>query len=207
MLRQIFKDQAEFELYKEEQKIRQEKDYLTASERETLKKMLEKEYKPSFVKEEKIKLPIVTDIKKLKLLCEEVTKEDNIEEIVKKLKDTLACYEGLGLSAPQININKRIVYIKIPEMKERKVEYKELILINPKIIEHDKKFIFRKERCLSLPGLAIDTDRWIFITVEYQNEKLEKQTFLSQDIQGIYIQHEIDHLNGKLIIDRKHRAK
>src|SRR3972149_587367 len=99
MLKQNFKDQLEFNLYTAEQKTRMEKGYLLRSEREILKKMLEKDYKPIFIK------------------------EDNIKEIIQKLKDTLACYKGLGLSANQIGIQKRISYIKIPKMnKDKQVE-------------------------------------------------------------------------------------
>ena len=79
MLKQSFKDQIEFDIYLVEQKIRQEKKYLTISERVTLKSMLEKNYKPTFIKEEKPKLPIVTNINELRKPCQEITKNDNIK--------------------------------------------------------------------------------------------------------------------------------
>jgi uncharacterized FAD-dependent dehydrogenase len=129
MLKTEFKSQLEFDIYLTEQKIRQENQYLSRSERETLKKMLEKDYKPTFIKEEKTKFPIVTNINELKNPCTEVVKEDNIKEIIQKLKDTLESNGGLGLTANQIDIQKRISYIKVPKYnKEKKIEFNEYIL-------------------------------------------------------------------------------
>jgi peptide deformylase len=206
MLKTQFKDHLDFDIYLEIQKIRQEKGYLTVSERNQLKSMLEKNYKPTFIKEEKPKLPIITDINFLRQPCAEVTEEDNIKEIIQKLRDTLEGYDGYALSAPQIGIYKKISYCKIPyyNQNNKKLEEKEVILINPKIIEHDRKIIIKQEGCLSIPNLRIDTNRWVFITLINHNEKFEPQTFMSQDLEGLILQHEIDHLNGKLIIDRKH---
>ena len=206
MLKQTFKDQLEFDIYLAEQKVRQEKGYLTKSEREVVKKMLEKDYKPTFIKE-KIKLPIVTNINELKKLCQDVTKEDNVQEIVQKLKDTLASQSGLGLSANQIGIQKKISYIKVPKMtKDKKIEFTELVLINAKIIEQDRPIKVQNEECLSLQGSAT-TKRYVFIIVQYLNEKMELHTGIYQDLEALVVQHEIDHQNSLTIFDRKWRAK
>jgi peptide deformylase len=209
MLKQSFKDQTEFNIYIAEQKVRKEKGYLTVSERKQLEQMLEKNYKPIFIKSEKTKLPIVTDINFLKKPCAEVTKEDNIKEIIQKLKDTLTDYPtGFGLSANQIGIQKRISYVKIPKLtKDKKIEYTEFAMINPRITEHDRKIIHKDEGCLSFPGIYINTDRWVFITLVYEDEKLETRTALLQDWESITVQHECDHLNGITIFNRKHKAR
>lgn len=208
MLKRIFKDKLEFEIYVAEQKIRAEKGYLTRSERETLKKMQEKNYKPIIEQEKKPKVPIVTNIHELRKSCAEVTKEDNVKEIVDKLKEALKDYSsGLGITANQIGINKKISYCKIPQVKDKKVEIMELVLINSKIVEKERNFIHKNEGCISFPGIWIDTDRYVFITVEYQNEKLEKKAMAFQDYEALVIQHEIDHTNGITIFDKKHKAK
>ena len=152
--------------------------------------------------------PIVTDIKILHRPCTLVTKEDNIKTIIQDLKDTLESKKGWGLTANQLFYNKAVSYIKVPTLfnkKTKKFDYKELVLINPKIIEKDRKTLVKNEACLSFPGIHITTDRWIFITVEYLNEKMEKCTSLFQDIMGIVIQHEIDHTQGRTIFERKHK--
>ena len=207
MLKNQFKDPSEFNIYLAEQKVRQEKGYLTRSEREQLKKMQEKDYKPIFIKEEKPKLPIVTNIDELKKPCQDVTKEDNVQEIVQKLKDTLASQSGLGLSANQIGIQKKISYIKVPKMtKDKKIEFTELVLINAKIIEQDRPIKVQNEECLSLQGSAT-TKRYVFIIVQYLNEKMELHTGIYQDLEALVVQHEIDHQNSLTIFDRKWRAK
>ena len=208
MLKQTFKDQLEFDLYKTEQKNRMDQGYLTFSERETLKKMQEKDYKPTFIKEEKLKLPIVTNINELKKPCQKVTKEDNIKEIIQKLKDTLESIGGLGLSANQIEIQKKISYIKIPKMtRNKKIEFTEFILINAKIIEKDRPIKVQNEGCLSFPGVYIDTLRYVFCTVEYLNEKMEIQTGIYQDLEAFVILHEHSHQCGRTIFDDKWRSK
>jgi len=207
MLKTQFKDKLEFDIYLTEQKVRQEKNYLSVSERNQLKSMQEKDYKPTFIKEKKSKLPIITNIDELRKPCQEVTKEDNIKEIVQKLKDTLESVGGLGLTANQIGINKRISYVKIPKFINKEIQYNEFILINAKIIEKERPIKVNNEGCLSFPEVYVDTLRYVFCTVESLNEKLELQTNLYQDLEALAIQHECDHQNSKTIFDNKWRAK
>jgi len=209
MLKTQFKDQGDFVIYRAEQKLRMEKGYLTRSEREIVKSMLEENYKPTFIKEEKSKLPIVTNILELRKPCQKVTKEDNIKEIIQKLKDTLESNGGLGLTANQIGINKRISYVKIPKFtnKNKEIQYNECVLINAKIIEKQTPLKVKDEGCLSFSGVYVDTIRYVFCTIESLNEKLELQTNLYQDLEALAIQHEIDHQNGVTIFDRKWRSK
>jgi peptide deformylase len=207
MLKTEFKDQLEFDIYLVEQKVRKEKSYLTVSERNQLESMLVKDYKPIFIKEKKLKLPIVTDINELKKSCTEVTKEDNIKEIIQKLKDTLKSIGGLGISANQIGIQKKISYVKIPITKDKKVEYNEYILINAKIIEKNRPIRVQNEGCLSFPGVYVDTKRYVFIIVQYLNEKMELQNGIYQDLESIVIQHEISHQQSRTIFDDKWKAK
>jgi len=210
MLKTRFDSVIEASVYITLQKIRQEKGYLTRSEREQLKKLIEKP--ESFVKEPEVvrQLPIVTDIKELSKPCAPVEAGEDISRIITELKETLNTSGGLGLSANQIGYNKQIAYIKIMKgynKETKKIEYNEIVLINPKILEHDRRIKVKGERCLSLPHVSVDTDRWVFITVQNCNEKLEPSVFCSQDMEAICIEHEIDHLNGKTILDRKHKAR
>ena len=210
MIRQTFKNKLEFDIYLAERIVDKRKGWLTVSERKQLEPMLDKDYKPNIIVEEKKKIakPLVTNYAQLRIPCEPVTKNDDIKGIVQDLKDGLDNLSGIGISGIQIGINKKISYIRIPQLNEKKqLEMKEIILINPKIIEHSRSFIFKGEGCTSFPGLRIDTDRFVFITVVNYNEKLEPNTFMSQDLEGVCIQHEIDHTNGISIFQRKNKAK
>lgn len=208
MLKQIFKNQLEFDIYLAEQKNRQEKGYLTVSERKQLESMLDKNYKPTFIKEEKSKLPIVTDINELRKPCQEITKEDNTKEIIQKLKDTLKNVGGLGISSNQIGIQKKISYIKIPKVtKDKKIEYNEYILINAEIIEKSRPIKVKNEGCLSFPGVYVDTLRYVFCTVTYLDDNLKERTGMFQDLESFVILHEHSHQQSKTIFDDRWRSK
>lgn len=203
----------EYDIYITKEKIRLEKGYLTRSEREALQKMIDnpkeyiKENVPVIVKKN---LPIVTDKNILKQQCEEVTSVDDVKEIIQSLKDTLKWQpNAIGLSAPQIGIKKAVCFISIPSINKETntIEYHEKVLINPVIIEVSNPIRVNGEGCCSFPGLRVNTDRYIYCTVEFLDENLKPQVGSVQDLESFAIQHEVDHLSGILIFDRKHRAK
>jgi peptide deformylase len=153
--------------------------------------------------------PIVANLTELRKPCLPVEKGENVKDIIQALKDTLEVKKGWGLSANQIGINKRISYIKIPKFvdKNKQIQYNEFVLINAKIIEHDRPIKVMDEGCLSFPGIRVHTRRYVFITIEYLNEKMEPQAMSYQDMESICIQHEVDHTLGITIFDRKWKAK
>ena len=121
---------------------------------------------------------------------------NEIDNLVEKLELELSKYKtGIGLSAIQIGILKKISIIRTPNLQ--------LNLINPIIIQKYDKFRFKGEACLSFPGLVIDTSRYYEIVV-INNEK-EKIIFVG--LEAVIVQHEIDHLNGLTILDRKWRKR
>lgn len=137
--------------------------------------------------------PIVTSIKELRKPCAEIEANEDINAVVQDLKDTLATQKGYGLAANQIGIQKKIAYYKY--------EKSEVTLINPKIMDKSHKITFR-EGCLSFPGLEILTDRYNEIEVE--NDGV---LFYVIGIEAIIVQHEVDHLEGRTIFDKKHKAR
>jgi len=155
--------------------------------------------------------PIVKLITDLNKSSVPVTKEDNYKEIIQDLKDTLTAHpNGIGLSAPQIGVQKQISYAKIPKSvnaKLKKIEYFELVMINPKIIETEGKILLKREGCLSFPGIHIDTDRYIYITISYLDENFDEKMASFKDLESFVVQHELDHLKGLTIMNRKHKAR
>ena len=209
MLKNNFETQPEFDVYITEQKVRKENKYLTVSERKQLEEMIQNP--KNYIHKSEVKpvgLPIITNLDELHKPCAPIEKGDNIVGIIKDLKDTLANSGGLGLTANQIGINKRISYVKIPKPDtNNKIEYNEYILINAKIIEKEKPVKVQNEFCLSFSRVSVTTERFIFIIVQYYNEKMEIQTGIFQDLEALVIQHEIDHTNGLTIFDRKWRSR
>jgi peptide deformylase len=98
----------------------------------------------------------------------------------------------LGLAAPQIGILKRVILIWHPNMK--------LFMINPKIIYRKLGEINSVETCLSLPGKRYIVKRAKLIKVEFYDESTNRHTLKVRDELACVIQHEIDHLDGKLIL-------
>jgi peptide deformylase len=208
MLKATFVSQQEYDSYIQDQQKRMENGYLTRSEREQLKSMLIKDYKP-IIKSITPKISLVQSLELLKRPCQEVTKEDNIKEIIQQLKDALTSNSGLGISANQIGIQKKISYIKIPKFVDAKTHewnYNEYIIINAKIIEYSNPIKIKNEGCLSFPGIGITTKRYVFCTVEYLNEKLEVQTGMFQDLESFVVQHEYAHQQSRTIFDDKWKA-
>jgi peptide deformylase len=205
MFKTQFKDQFEFDKYLIYQKIRNQNKYLTVSERKQLETMLAKDYKPSIIEEKKevIKPFLVTDINQLRKQCLPVTPEDDVKGIIEKLKEAHKAYGGLGISANQIGILKQVSYIELPVYKDKKLEWKEIILVNAKIIEKDKPIKVRNEGCLSFPNIYIDTKRYIFCTVNYLDKDLKPQISQFQDIEGITVQHETEHVNGQTMFSSR----
>lgn len=213
MLEINFESKEKLTEYLKEQENRRLKGYLTRSERETLKKMIDNP--KDYIKEEapvvvKKNLPIVTDRGILKQPSEKINENDDVKSIVQSLKDTLKWQpNAIGLSAPQIGIKKCVVFISIPSINKEKnsIEYHEKVLINPVIIEKSTPIQVRGEGCCSFPGIRVDTKRYVYCTVEYLDENLKPQIGSVQDLESFCIQHECAHLIGRTIFDDKWKSK
>ena len=129
------------------------------------------------------------------------------DSIISTLDQMLECMyqnNGIGLAAPQVGILKRLVVIDCNDNKDTK---KPLKLINPEITELSKKFSEFEEGCLSLPSQYAKVIRPSDITLKYTNiEGLICESKFS-GLEATCIQHEIDHLDGKLFVDHISKLK
>ena len=112
--------------------------------------------------------------------------------------------EGIGLAAPQVGQLKRIIVVHPIEERtiEEKSKIKPQVFINPKIIKKSREAIIDEEGCLSFPGLFLKIKRAKGVEIETQNEKEEKIRIEAEGLLARIFQHEIDHLDGILFIDR-----
>ncbi len=128
---------------------------------------------------------------------------DEIKEFSEILSKLMWEYDGVGLAAPQIG--KNIKMIVITQWKITKKEYGllgESVMINPEIIQASEEMALSTESCLSLPWLEGKVKRHKAIQVEYIDIKGNKQTKKLKDFNAFIVQHEIDHLNGILFADK-----
>lgn len=137
--------------------------------------------------------PIIRYIKELSRASVPVDNLDDLSNVLQDLKDTLATVEGYGLTANQIGVYKRLAYIKVGD--------EEAVLLNPKILQREE-LVKVKEGCLSIPGVEFCVDRYNKITFESNGEEYEAEGLLAQ-----IVQHEVDHMNGITLLQRKHKAR
>ena len=125
--------------------------------------------------------------------------------------ETMYANEGVGLAAPQIGVSKRVLVLDVDYPSKRYIDeqtkkevpsYSPLLLINPVIIQKAGEII-SKEGCLSFPNVYFDVIRSRKIVVKYQDLFGKERRLLGEDdLLCRCIQHEIDHLDGKLFVDK-----
>lgn len=122
---------------------------------------------------------------------------EKIKTLIKDLTETMYADTGLGISAIQVGQPERIFIVdgKVINQEEP------LIFINPKITKYGDEKITEQEGCLSFDNIFINIKRSKEIKIEYQKESGELAVLEAKDLLARVIQHEYDHLNGKLLID------
>ncbi len=118
-----------------------------------------------------------------------------IVKLASDMFDTMIEYEGVGLAGPQVGVAKRIFVLCEPE------QARQMCLINPVIVESEGRET-GEEGCLSLPGIYADVPRATQLRVQALNEKGEAMDFWAEGLLARIIQHELDHLNGVIFLDR-----
>jgi len=120
------------------------------------------------------------------------------EDLVELAGKMLACMKfnhGCGLSANQIGVDKKFCVVSFNE------QTKDMALVNPEIVEKSKKKKLLYEGCLSAPRIFPPTKRHIEVKVKFQDLKGDDKELILKDLDARIIQHEVDHLNGKMVID------
>ncbi|MDD4856703.1 MAG: peptide deformylase [Candidatus Krumholzibacteria bacterium] len=123
--------------------------------------------------------------------------------LFRRMWETLIEARGVGLAAPQIGVPKQIAVVD-PEPEDEK---KLIKMVNPRIVASSKETDSLEEGCLSIPGVRGEVARAANITVVYQDESGSEHKLYAEGFLARIIQHEIDHLNGVLFIDRLSFAK
>ncbi|WP_064601509.1 peptide deformylase [Photobacterium sp. J15] len=124
---------------------------------------------------------------------EKVTPE--IQKIVDDMLETMYDEEGIGLAATQVNVHQRIVVIDLSEERNQP-----MVLINPEITDKRGEDGI-EEGCLSVPGARALVPRAAEVSVKAQDRDGNEFTFDAEDLLAICVQHELDHLEGKLFVD------
>lgn len=120
----------------------------------------------------------------------------DLDALIETMFEVMEREEGVGLAAPQIGIQKRVMVWRHPETEER------FALLNPRIVERSEQTLTAEEGCLSIPGHVMEVARAQSIVVQGMDPSGRTVTIEASGLMARILQHEIDHLEGRLIIDR-----
>ena len=125
--------------------------------------------------------------------------DQSIRLLAQQMLQTMYSSDGIGLAAPQVGINKQIIVI---DCEPDNPENPPLVLINPTIKRFGRALCDAQEGCLSIPGVYLDVTRPEEVEVAYKDENGRPQTLKANGLLARAIQHEMDHLNGVMFVDR-----
>lgn len=148
------------------------------------------------------KLPIETGTDN-EILREKSSPIERIDKSIKKLAkdmmETMIKSNGMGLAAPQVGVNKRLIVVLFNYDTDHEMV---LPLVNPEIQSFSKEKNKGEEGCLSLPGIYKPVERSSHVRLKFQDLKGNTQILELDDMNARVVQHEIDHLDGILFVDR-----
>ncbi|MBV9832881.1 MAG: peptide deformylase [Alphaproteobacteria bacterium] len=146
-------------------------------------------------------LPIITapDPRLKQLSASVVAVDAEIRQLMDDMLETMHAAPGIGLAAPQIGVLKRVIVLEI-DREETKVG--PLFMANPEIIDASEDDAVYNEGCLSVPEHYADVTRPAEVTVRYLDRDGQKQELKCDGLLSTCVQHEIDHLDGILFIDK-----
>ncbi|AZB72579.1 peptide deformylase [Synechococcus elongatus] len=125
--------------------------------------------------------------------------DDELRQTIRQMLQTMYSADGIGLAAPQVGIHKQLIVIDLEPEDEQAPP---LVLINPKIERTSGDLEQCQEGCLSIPGVYLDVERPEIVEVSYKDENGRPQRLVADGLLARCIQHEMDHLNGVLFVDR-----
>ena len=129
-----------------------------------------------------------------------------INNLIKEMREAMFAAAGVGLAANQVGLDLRVFIAQLPKQK-KKLDRKFYAIFNPEIIKFSKEKTILEERCLSIPGYYGDVERSNKITLVGQDKYGKKIKIKALGLLARVFQHEVDHLNGILFIDKAKNLK
>jgi peptide deformylase len=123
---------------------------------------------------------------------------DRIRELVRDMFDTMRAASGIGLAAPQIGVGKRVIVVDVSPVEK---DIPPLALVNPRIVE-SRGLTVGVEGCLSIPGVEGEVPRGEVVLLKALDDQGQPVQLTARGLLARALQHEIDHLDGILFIDR-----
>ncbi|HXF54175.1 MAG TPA: peptide deformylase [Hyphomicrobiaceae bacterium] len=127
------------------------------------------------------------------------TVDDSVRKLMDDMLETMYAAPGVGLAAVQVGVPKRLVVLDVAD--EEKEGRQPIFMVNPEIVALGPEMRLHEEGCLSIPDVRVEIERPSTVTVRYLDRDGKPRQLKAEGLLATAIQHEIDHLDGKLIID------
>ncbi|MFO8047636.1 MAG: peptide deformylase [Desulfosudaceae bacterium] len=127
-----------------------------------------------------------------------------IQKLIDDMADTMYARQGVGLAAVQVNSDSRVIIYDLSEERHKR-QYQ--VVLNPEIVSAEGEYQSEKEGCLSLPEFRTDLKRSARVEVKGLDRQGRPLAITAEDLEAVVLQHETDHLNGILLLDRSSRLK
>lgn len=153
------------------------------------------------------KLPIITlPDPLLRQVSEPVEHiDDDLRRLIDDMLETMYTAPGVGLAAVQVGVPRRIIVLDVGDKEEE--ERHPMVLVNPEIVTLGPEKRIYEEGCLSIPDVRVEIERPSTLEAKYLDREGKPQMISADGLLATVIQHEIDHLDGKLIVDFLSRLK
>jgi peptide deformylase len=133
--------------------------------------------------------------------------DDELRKFMDSMLETMYAAPGIGLAAIQVNVPRRVVTIDVAQREDETAKPAPLFLINPEILWSSDDVATAEEGCLSIPEYYAEVERPAAVRVAYLDRDGKPQEMEATGVLAVCLQHEIDHLDGKLFIDRLSKLK
>jgi peptide deformylase len=141
------------------------------------------------------------------------TFDPELQRLADDMLETLHAAPGVGLAAPQVGVSRRLILVEYAEQPDDPDDPeappnppKLFVMVNPEILRHSTEIVSGNEGCLSIPGYVGEVDRYESVTVKGFNTRGKPMRVKAAGWLARIFQHEIDHLNGVLFIDRTNKV-
>lgn len=128
--------------------------------------------------------------------------DKQFQNLVDDMIETMRDAPGVGLAAPQIGVSESLVVVEFGDEEDDNAPKKVYVLVNPEIVKQSTTTVIDIEACLSVPELAGEVERFTNVTIKAQNRHGQPMKIRAKGWLARIFQHEIDHLNGILYIDK-----
>lgn len=122
--------------------------------------------------------------------------DERIRQLAADMLETMYAAKGVGLAATQVDVHERLLVMDTSEERNQP-----LVVINPRVLWQSDEWVMGEEGCLSVPGFYDGVKRHAQIHIEYENEHGQTRRLEAEGLLGVCIQHEMDHLMGKVYVE------